>query len=73
MEFVRSEELFIESEKYIPGGVNSPVRAFKAVREHLSLFTGQRVQGYLMRTEMNILIMYVPGDHVSLVMQIKGL
>ena len=32
MEFVRSEELFIESEKYIPGGVNSPVRAFKAVK-----------------------------------------
>ena len=23
--------LFKESEKYIPGGVNSPVRAFKAV------------------------------------------
>lgn len=31
MEFVKSEELFKESEKYIPGGVNSPVRAFKAV------------------------------------------
>lgn len=32
MEFVKSEELFRESEKYIPGGVNSPVRAFKAVK-----------------------------------------
>ena len=27
----RSEELFIEAQKYIPGGVNSPVRACKAV------------------------------------------
>ncbi len=27
----RSEELFSEAERYIPGGVNSPVRAFKAV------------------------------------------
>jgi glutamate-1-semialdehyde 2,1-aminomutase len=27
----RSEALFAEAQKYIPGGVNSPVRAFKAV------------------------------------------
>ena len=27
----RSEALFAESLKYIPGGVNSPVRAFRAV------------------------------------------
>jgi glutamate-1-semialdehyde 2,1-aminomutase len=27
----KSEQLFKESQKYIPGGVNSPVRAFKAV------------------------------------------
>ena len=27
----RSEELFSEAKKYIPGGVNSPVRAFKSV------------------------------------------
>lgn len=27
----KSEQLFIEAEKYIPGGVNSPVRAFKSV------------------------------------------
>ena len=27
----KSEKLFIEAEKYIPGGVNSPVRAFKSV------------------------------------------
>ena len=27
----KSEKLFIEAQKYIPGGVNSPVRAFKSV------------------------------------------
>lgn len=31
MEHVKSEQLFKEAEKYIPGGVNSPVRAFKSV------------------------------------------
>jgi len=28
---VRSQELFAEAQKLIPGGVNSPVRAFRAV------------------------------------------
>jgi len=27
----RSEELFLQAQKTIPGGVNSPVRAFRAV------------------------------------------
>ena len=31
MEYKRSSELFVEANKVIPGGVNSPVRAFKAV------------------------------------------
>ena len=31
MEHSRSKELFELSKKYIPGGVNSPVRAFRAV------------------------------------------
>jgi glutamate-1-semialdehyde 2,1-aminomutase len=31
MTMFKSEKLFEESQKYIPGGVNSPVRAFKAV------------------------------------------
>ena len=31
MNIQRSEELFSEAKKYIPGGVNSPVRAFKSV------------------------------------------
>ncbi|MEW6770972.1 MAG: glutamate-1-semialdehyde 2,1-aminomutase [Bacillota bacterium] len=31
MRFDRSSLLFVEAQKYLPGGVNSPVRAFKAV------------------------------------------
>src|SRR6202007_2798230 len=31
MTHVQSEKLFAESLNYIPGGVNSPVRAFRAV------------------------------------------
>ncbi|CAM3034431.1 glutamate-1-semialdehyde 2,1-aminomutase [Hathewaya histolytica] len=31
LETKRSEEIFEEAKKYIPGGVNSPVRAFKSV------------------------------------------
>lgn len=31
MNFSKSERLFEEAKKYIPGGVNSPVRAFKSV------------------------------------------
>ena len=27
----RSESLFLQAQQHIPGGVNSPVRAFKAV------------------------------------------
>lgn len=31
MNIEKSEKLFLEAQKYIPGGVNSPVRAFKSV------------------------------------------
>lgn len=31
MKYQRSSQLFVEAQNYIPGGVNSPVRAFKAV------------------------------------------
>jgi glutamate-1-semialdehyde 2,1-aminomutase len=34
MTTTKSEELFAEALKYIPGGVNSPVRAFRAVGGH---------------------------------------
>ena len=31
MDLTKSEELFAQAQKYIPGGVNSPVRSFRAV------------------------------------------
>ncbi len=31
MDFTKSQQLFKEAVELIPGGVNSPVRAFKAV------------------------------------------
>ncbi len=34
MDFTNSKKLFEEAQEFIPGGVNSPVRAFKAVGEH---------------------------------------
>ena len=30
-QYKRSSELFDQAQKYIPGGVNSPVRAYKSV------------------------------------------
>src|ERR1700677_1183559 len=39
----RSEELFAEALRYIPGGVNSPVRAFRAVGG--TPFFAQRAHG----------------------------
>lgn len=32
--YTKSQNLYQEAQKYIPGGVNSPVRAFKAVGQH---------------------------------------
>jgi glutamate-1-semialdehyde 2,1-aminomutase len=34
MNYSRSEKIYEEAQKYIPGGVNSPVRAFKSVGLH---------------------------------------
>ena len=34
MEYTNSKQLFAEACELIPGGVNSPVRAFKAVGDH---------------------------------------
>ena len=34
----KSEELFQEAQVYIPGGVNSPVRAFKSVGQNYPRF-----------------------------------
>ncbi|GAB4330349.1 MAG: glutamate-1-semialdehyde 2,1-aminomutase [Calditrichia bacterium] len=39
MKTTRSQELFEQAQKYIPGGVNSPVRAFKSVGRSPIFFT----------------------------------
>lgn len=49
-----SEQLFEESKKYIPGGVNSPVRAFGSVGRYPIFIKKQRVPVYSMRMEGNI-------------------
>jgi glutamate-1-semialdehyde 2,1-aminomutase len=43
MNLVRSQELFAEALRYLPGGVNSPVRAFRAVGG--TPFFAQKAQG----------------------------
>lgn len=32
---MRNEEIFAKSNEYMPGGVNSPVRAYKIGRAHV--------------------------------------
>lgn len=50
-----SEQLFEESKKYIPGGVNSPVRAFGSVgRSPIFIKKKRKVPVYSMRMEGNI-------------------
>lgn len=47
MENRRSRELFAEAQRYMPGGVNSPVRAFRAVGgEPLSIARGRGAKVY---------------------------
>lgn len=58
MLYQRSSALFNEAQKYIPGGVNSPVRAFKAVGG--SPIFVQRAKGaYLYDEDGNRLIDYI--------------
>jgi glutamate-1-semialdehyde 2,1-aminomutase len=44
----KSKKLFIEAQKYIPGGVNSPVRAFKGVGGTPLFIKVAGVQKYVM-------------------------
>ena len=58
MKYQRSSELFKQAKSVIPGGVNSPVRAFKAVG--VILFFVERAQGaYLYDVDGNRLIDYI--------------
>ena len=54
----RSEQLFAEAQKYIPGGVNSPVRAFRAVGGH-PFFVNRAAGSKVWDIDGNELIDYV--------------
>lgn len=58
MKYQRSSQLFIEAQKYIPGGVNSPVRAFKAVGG-TPLFIQKAEGAYLYDEDGNKYIDYI--------------
>lgn len=58
MLYQRSSSLFAEAKKYIPGGVNSPVRAFKAVGGE-PIFVKEAKGAYLYDEDGNRLIDYI--------------
>ena len=58
MSYQRSSALFIEAQKVIPGGVNSPVRAFKAVGG-TPIFVEKAKGAYLFDVDGNKLIDYI--------------
>ena len=58
MIYKRSSQLFAEAEKVIPGGVNSPVRAFKAVGG-TPIFVKSAKGAYLYDEDGNKLIDYI--------------
>ncbi|MEZ7515133.1 glutamate-1-semialdehyde 2,1-aminomutase [Flavobacterium frigidarium] len=58
MLYKRSSQLFAEAEKVIPGGVNSPVRAFKAVGG-TPIFVERASGAYLYDADGNRLIDYI--------------
>ncbi|MBC9796319.1 glutamate-1-semialdehyde 2,1-aminomutase [Sinomicrobium weinanense] len=58
MIYQRSSALFAEAEKYIPGGVNSPVRAFKSVGG-TPVFIEKAKGAYLYDEDGNRLIDYI--------------
>ncbi|MGG5505500.1 MULTISPECIES: glutamate-1-semialdehyde 2,1-aminomutase [unclassified Myroides] len=58
MLYQRSSQLFAEAEKVIPGGVNSPVRAFKSVGG-TPIFVQQAKGAYLYDVDGNRLVDYI--------------
>ena len=63
MNHTKSEELYKEAVKYIPGGVNSPVRSFNSVG--ISPVFAKKLMEVKLQTwmEMNISIIYAHGVH----------
>ena len=58
METTKSQQLFAEAQRYIPGGVNSPVRAFRSVGGQ-PLFIAKARGAYLWDVDGNKFIDYV--------------
>lgn len=58
MKTTKSQQLFVEAQRYIPGGVNSPVRAFKSVGGQ-PLFIATAKGAYLWDADGNKFIDYV--------------
>jgi len=58
MRTTKSQQLFAEAQRYIPGGVNSPVRAFKSVGGQ-PLFIAKAKGAYLWDADGNKFIDYV--------------
>lgn len=58
MRYQRSSALFAEALRYIPGGVNSPVRAFKAVGGH-PVFVKEAMGAYFFDEDGNRYIDYI--------------
>lgn len=57
-----NQELFDEACQYIPGGVNSPVRAFQSVESAPVFVKSAKGSRVLVKKIMNILIIFVHGD-----------
>ncbi len=58
MRYQRSSALFDEAKNYIPGGVNSPVRAFKSVGG-VPVFMKQAKGAYLTDADNNVYVDYI--------------
>ncbi len=58
MNYSRSSALFTEAQKYIPGGVNSPVRAFKSVGG-IPIFIEKAEGAYIFDSDGNKFIDYI--------------
>lgn len=58
MRFAKSEELFEQSSRRIPGGVNSPVRAYRAVHRH-PVFIDRAAGAYIYDVDGNAYVDYV--------------
>ena len=58
MRYQRSSRLFKEAKEFIPGGVNSPVRAFKAVGGN-PVFIKKAKGAYLFDEDNNRYIDYI--------------